>query len=366
MQQMNFDDMPLYTSYLIVGQVGYNGKLNSNAEAIKARNPGSEFVQIVRDRRRPDGTVYGRDLQQIALYRSGWRGGGSTQGGAGTNQTTGPGAVAANALTKQFTGNARGVEVGTGQQRGVASPVQGGYMGINFTAADTKNPPGKATDALNVDGLDIDGAVGPRFGLVQSTPRRFESLTGSGGAITGNHRGRSINMLSPAFWVSNVPTGVVTYDTSVIGASGSNYTKTISRQMRTSHNTQFPIDSVRPEVRLQTNAAGVVQFSVAMPSRYRKSVANGVVESVDQLIVRRSTITFPRDRDGREYTSHAASMVIGVASVALKNYVSTDGTSVVVSESGLTAGTTRFYTAWYTNKRPGGVTEPAYFSVLVA
>lgn len=292
--------------------------------------------------------------------RNGAGGGG---GGSGSKQT-GPGAVAANALTKQFTGGGQGVDIGVGQARGIASPVQGSYQGINFAAADTKNPPGKATDAINVDGLDIDGAVGPRFGLVQAVPRRFESLTGATGAIVGNYRGRSLNMLSQAFWVSNVPTGIVTYDTSTIGAAGSNYTRTISKQMRTGHNVQFPIDSVKPETRLISTSGGSVNFSVAMPSRYRKSVANGVVESVDQLVVRRSPTGFPRDIDGREYTSHQASMVIGIATVALKDNTAWDGTSVSVNEAGLTAGTTRFYTAWGRSKR--GLTEPTYFSVVVA
>ncbi len=360
--QVNQDEMSLWGQYRIALAQRSGAPTQATRNTI-AQNPGSELVDVVVDRRDSQGRVYATDVQYYVLLRSGWRGTGASGGGSGSRQT-GAGAVAANALTKQYTGGGPGTDIGVGQARGVASPVQGSYQGINFSAADTKNPPGKATDAINVDGLDIDGAVGPRFGLVQSTPRRFESLTGSTGAIVGNYRGRSLNMLSQAFWVSNVPTGIVTYDTSVIGAAGSNYTRTISKQMRTGHNVQLPIENAKPEIRLASNAGGTVSFSVTMADRYRANASNGVIASVDQLVVRSSPITFPRDLDGREYTSHQASMVVGIANAAPVNNQAWTGTSTVVTEVGLTAGTTRYYTAWGRNKR--SLTEPTYFSVVVA
>lgn len=360
--QVNQDEMSLWGQYRIALAQRSGAPTQATRNTI-AQNPGSELVDVVVDRRDSQGRVYANDVQYYVLLRSGWRGTGASGGGSGSRQT-GAGAVAANALTKQYTGGGPGTDIGVGQARGVASPVQGSYQGINFSAADTKNPPGKATDAINVDGLDVDGAVGPRFGLVQSTPRRFESLTGSTGAIVGNYRGRSLNMLSQAFWVSNVPTGIVTYDTSVIGAAGPNYTRTISKQMRTGHNVQFPLENTKPELTALGSGGGAAIFTVRMPEKFRVNVANGVIASVEQLIVRRSSITFPRDVDGREYTSHQASMVIGVANVAINNNTAWDGTSLSVTDLGLTVGSRQYYTAWGRNKR--GLTEPTYFSVVIA
>ena len=360
--QLNHDDMPLYTQYLIVGMVGYNGRLNPGAEKIRSSHPGSEFVQIVKDRRDSSGKVYTSDKQQIALYQGGWRsGGGSTGSGGGPS---GPGAVAANALIKAFTGGGDGVNIGTGDAKAIASPVQGQFTGVHFAVADTKVPAGKSPDAENVDGVTIGGVLSPRPGLIQSTPRRYDSVTGAGPVIGTAYFGRSVNMLSQAFWQSAVPTAVLTYDKSSLGTTVASATRTVSKQVRPAWNPQLPIEAVPPTIRHLTNAAGVVQFVVSMPARYRKTTAQGVVASVDQLVVRRAVIGYPLDRDGQEYTSNAASMVMGVTSIALKNYVATDGSSVTVSESGLAAGTTRWYTAWYTNKF--GVTPPATFKVTVA
>lgn len=358
--QLNADDMPLVTKFLKVGYVGYKGKLNNTAEKTKSRYPNTEFVQIVRDRRDSNGKVYASDMQQIALYESGWRNASQSgaQGGGGQVNSGGT----ANALQKQSAGGGDGLGLGATDNKRAAAVIEGSFTGINLSAADTKLPIGKSPDAFNVEAGEIDGTVGPRPGLVMLYPRRYNSLTGTGGAIAATRKGRSLNFLSPTMWQSGQVTMVCTYDTTSIGGTGSSVTQTISKAAYPAWHPQHSVDSVKPLITLISNAAGIVQFTVAMPVRFRKNVANGssqVQPSVDQLVVRSSAITYPRDRDGREAFS-----TVATGSTALKNYTAADGTSTTVAESGLTAGTARYYAAWYINKE--GVSEPARFSVTVA
>lgn len=361
-QLLNHDDMPLYTQYLLVGQVGHNGRLNPNAERLRAAHPGSEFVQIVKDRRDPKtGRVTKTDAQQIALYEGGWRTGGQSSASSGAGGGATP---AGNALQKQYTGGGEGVDVGVGQQRSVTSQIQGAFLGMTLNVADTKVPPGKSPDCLNVDGLAIDGAVGPRFGLIQATPRRYEFEDPSVFSLTTAFKGRSINVLSQAFWQSGVPTAIITYDKSLIGAVGASYTRTISRPQRTGWNPQFPIDRVAPQIRFITGSGGSLNFSVAMPERFRRNVANGVVASVDEIVVRVSTISFPRDIDGREYASSAASQITGQATALVSTAGQAfNGSSTTFNQSGLTPSQVRFYTVWAKSKEH--ITEPAYFRYTV-
>lgn len=357
--RINHDELPLVSKYMRAGYVGYKGKLNATANQTLAKFPGSEFVQVIMDRRDAKGNVYASDEQQIIILDSGWRGatsGGGTSGGGSAN-------AAANAMSKQSTGGGPGVGLGATENRSFQAAIEGAFTGLNLAAADYKLPAGKSPDALNVDGIAVDGSVGPRPGLVLVFPRRYDSIVGTGGPTGATYKGRSVNMLSPSFWQSGYATGVVTYDKgSLTIASTASTMQTQFRHSYPAWNPQFPITGTKPEIRLISNAAGVVQFSVAMPNRFRaRTVASqgNALASVDQLVVRYSRIAYPMDRDGKE----AFSLTVA-GSTAIKDYVAWTGTSNTVAHSGVSTGVTMYYTAWGINKE--GVTKPARFSVTFA
>lgn len=352
--QLNADELPLVVKYLKAGYVGYNGKLNNQADKIKAQFPNTEYVQIVVDRRDGKGRVYKSDMQQIVLLEQGWRSSAGAGSGAGGNVNSGGGA---NAMQKTYTGGGPGLGLGASDNKSAAAVIEGAFTGINLAAADTKLPVGKSPDAQNVDSMGVDGTVGPRPGMIMLYPRRYNSLTGTGGPIATSRKGRSLNFLSSAFWQSGQATAVCTYDTTSIGATGASVTQTISKAMYPAWNPQHPIGGVKPLISLISNAGGVVQFSVAMPLRFR--AGGNVLESVNQLVVRWSPITYPRDRDGKENFS-----TVAAGSVALKDYTTWTGTSTTVAQSGQSTGATRYYSAWGVNRE--GVTEMVRLFVRIA
>ena len=90
--RINHDELPLVSKYMRAGYVGYKGKLNATANQTLAKFPGSEFVQVIMDRRDAKGNVYASDEQQIIILDSGWRGstsGGGTSGGGGMEGPSG-------------------------------------------------------------------------------------------------------------------------------------------------------------------------------------------------------------------------------------------------------------------------------------
>ena len=279
--------------------------------------------------------------------------GGSGAGKSGGGVNSGGGA---NAMQKQFTGGGQGIGLGATDNKNVAAVIEGSFTGMNLAAADTKLPQGKSPDCLNVDGMAVDGAVGPRPGMIMLYPRRYQSLTGTGGAIATNRKGRSLNFLSSAFWQSGQVTAVCTYDTTSIGATGSSVTQTITKAVYPAWNPQHPIEDVKPELTLNSSTTTLTSFRVIMPTRFRRT--GNIEKSVNQIIVRASDITYPRDRDGREAFSNVA------AGSSLRSAVAWDGTSLTIAELGLTTGTTRYYTVWGLNIE--GVTQPARLKVTVA
>lgn len=356
--RINHDELPLVSKYMRAGYVGYKGKLNATANQTLAKFPGSEFVQVIMDRRDAKGNVYASDEQQIIILDSGWRGstsGGGTSGGGSAN-------AAANAMAKQFTGGGQGLGLGATENRSFQAAIEGAFTGLNLAAADYKLPAGKSPDALNVDGIAVDGSVGPRPGLVLVFPRRYDSIVGTGGPTGATYKGRSVNMLSPSFWQSGYATGVVTYDKgSLTIASTASTMQTQFRHSYPAWNPQFPIDGTKPRLTISA-AGGTVTVGIAMPERFRaRTVASqgNLLASVDRLVVRVSTITYPSDRDGSEAFS-----LVAAGSTVLRDYTTWDGTSTTVTEAGQTVGQTRFYTVWGVNKE--GVTKPARISVVVA
>ena len=274
-----------------------------------------------------------------ATNAGGWEAGasvGSSAGGAGGAPATGM--VAANANIKGFTGG--GVQdVGTTNIQGVGIAVLGEFLGVDFQTAETKLPEGKSPDALSVEGMGRGGTLSLRPGLIAFHPKRNDSAPS---AVPTAYKGRSINILSAAMAQSTHMSVLLGYDqSSVIGTSLASTCATYVKKMKPLWHPQKAIAQVPPKIKLtDSTAAGGIVFNVSMPLAFRKNAPT--VASVDQLIIRRSALTYPQDRDGKDDTASSI--------VATRDYTAYDGTSTAITDSSVTAGQTRFYSVWCVSK----------------
>lgn len=262
--------------------------------------------------------------------------GGGASAGPGAGGAPALGNVAANASIKAFTGGGT-QDIGATNIQGVGIAVLGEFLGVDFQTADTKLPEGKSPDALNTDGMGRGGSLGPRPGLIALTPKRNEAAP-SGVPVA--YKGRSINMLSAAMSQSLHGTFVIGYDqSSIIGTSLASTTATYVKKLKPLWHPQKDVSHIPVKIKLtDSTAAGGIVFNVSMPLAFRKNAP--VVASVDQLIVRRSSLTYPQDRDGRDDTASSI--------VNSKDYASWDGTSTAItdSHSSVIAGQTKYYSVW--------------------
>lgn len=284
------------------------------------------------------------------------RNAGSGSGGSGA---TVPGVVAANASLKQFTGGGT-QNLGSTNIQNAGIAVLGEFLGANFQAIDTKVPEGMSPDCLNVDGMGMGGALSPRPGLIALWPKRHYTSN----AVAATHYGRSFEILSPAVNQSNHMTVISGYDrSSNIGTSLSGTTIVRVKRMKPLWHPQHDISQVAPKIRLTSSTAtGSVgpTLNISMPQKYRKLAPQ--VASVDQIIVRVSRITYPRDRDGKDDTQSIPFASIDGTSLDYRAY---DGTSSARSDatSMSSTGATNFYSAWCVSKL--GVTQRASIKVVV-
>lgn len=276
----------------------------------------------------------------------------STGSGAGTGGQTATGMVPANANIKGFTGGGT-QDIGATNIQGVGIAVLGEFMGVDFQTADTKLPEGKSPDAQNVEGMGRGGALSLRPGLIAFHPKRNDAAPS---AVPAVYKGRSINILSPALGQSNHISVLLGYDqSSVIGTSLASTCATYVKKMKPLWHPQKDIEHVPLKIKLtDSTAAGGIVFNVSMPLAFRKNAPT--VASVDQLIVRRSALTYPQDRDGKDDTASSI--------VATRDYTTYDGTSTAITDTSVTAGQTRFYSVWAVSKLQ--VTPRASLRVVIA
>lgn len=283
-------------------------------------------------------------------------GAGASAGGptAGTGGGAPTGVVAANASIKQFTGGGT-QDIGATNIQGVGIAVLGEFLGVDFQTADTKLPEGKSPDALNVEGMGRGGALSPRPGLIALHPKRNDSAPS---AVPNAYKGRSINMLSAAASQSLHGTMVIGYDqSSLIGTSLASTTATYVKKMKPLWHPQKDISAVPPKIKLtDSTAAGGITFNVSMPLAFRANAP--VVASVDQMVVRRSSLTYPQDRDGRDDTNSQI--------VDSRDYSAWTGTSTTITDthSSVIAGATRYYSVWGVSKLD--VTPRASLRLVIA
>lgn len=267
-------------------------------------------------------------------------GGGGPSSGTTAGAAAPLGTVAANASIKQFTGGGT-QDIGATNIQGVGIAVVGEFLGVDFQTVDTKLPEGKSPDAVNVDGMGRGGALSPRPGLIALHPKRNDSAPSE---VPAAYKGRSINTLSPALGQSTHMTVLVSYDqSSNIGTSLASTNATYVKKMKPLWHPQKDIEHVPVKIKLtDSTATGGVVFNVSMPLAFRKNAP--VVASVDQLIVRRSSLTYPQDRDGRDDTRSSI--------VSTKDYASWDGTSTAItdSHSSIVTGQTKYYSVWGVSK----------------
>jgi hypothetical protein len=263
-------------------------------------------------------------------------GGGGTGGtGGGANAT---GMVPANASIKGFTGG--GVQdIGATNIQGVGIAVLGEFLGVDFQTAETKLPEGKSPDALSVEGMGRGGTLSLRPGLIAFHPKRNDAAPS---AVPNAYKGRSINILSAAMAQSTHMSVLLGYDqSSVIGTSLASTCATYVKKMKPLWHPQKDIAHVPPKIKLTDSVAtGGIVFNISMPLAFRKNAPT--VASVDQLIVRRSALTYPQDRDGKDDTASSI--------VATRDYTAYDGTSTAITDTSVTAGQTRFYSVWCVSK----------------
>lgn len=280
--------------------------------------------------------------------------GGPAGSGAGSGAAL-PGQVAANASLKQFTGGGT-QNIGATNIAGAGIAVVGEFLGANFQAADTKQPEGTSPDTMNMEGMALGGALSPRPGLIALWPKRNDTSN----AVTAAYGGRSINILSPAFNQSHHMTVISAYDrSSLIGTSLNSTVVARVKRMKPLWHPQHDVSKVLPKIKLtDSNATGGIAFNVSMPPTYRKNAPQ--VASVDQLIVRVSRTTYPRDRDGKDDTASRLA-----SNTSAYNYVTYDGTSTVVTDrcSMVSTGATVFYSVWAGSKLH--VTPRASFRLVV-
>ncbi|MBK8583444.1 MAG: hypothetical protein IPL86_17010 [Flavobacteriales bacterium] len=185
-------------------------------------------------------------------------------------------------------------------------------------------------------------------------------FAGGWSGVSSSRKGRSINALPEGFRNAGRATLVLGYDNSSDlggGIASAGTTELRAQAVDTTYNAQRNIARVKPVIAPVSNASGVVTFRATMPQAYRKETGNdeGIVASVDQLVVVASKNGFCLDRD-------LLDKLEGVRHV--KDYTSWDGNTVSIVDSGLDAGDVWFYSVWAVNKRE--VSLGAFYSVEVA
>ena len=304
----------------------------ANAEAMRFANQGHHVI------------VAGNYKSDKQVWY--WPGGGKWQPGGGSGGTGAgvPGQVAANASQKQFTGNAT-QQIGATNIQNAGVAVLGEFLGANFRAVDTKVPEGMSPDCMNVDGMGKSGAMGPRPGLIAMYPKRNDQSN-----LSTTYTGRSINLLSPGLQQSLHMTALVGFDkSSQIGTSLSSTLYCRVKRLKPLWHPQRPIEHIKPKIKLTGSAASTgLTLNISAPPKYRKNAPQ--VASVDELIVRVSTSTYPRDRDGKDDTD---SRVVHSNDTAYSfDYYAYNGTSTnITARSSLNStGATNYFSVWFMSK----------------
>lgn len=180
------------------------------------------------------------------------------------------------------------------------------------------------------------------------TDSNFEvqDFFGGADAITSSLNGRSITALPFGFFDLQGDQARILegYDSSSdlgSGASSSNQKEVRFVGPDMLWNEQFDIRGVKPNISESSNTGGTVTLSVSMPEKYRDTGNDtGLRQSVNDLVVRYSTVTYPQDRDGSDSTN----------STVAEDYTDWDGTAKSVSISGQTSGDTLYVSVWALSK----------------
>lgn len=205
-----------------------------------------------------------------------------------------------------------------------------------------------AADGSTVLTVDVAGTEGNEWTVEENGASADFTVTSPSGGVDGiatAKQGRSINHLPAGFRESDRKTKIITsYDEAANTQLGQGNSSSNTKYVRfigiePIYGPQKDIRFVKPTVTINSVVAASIDFDVVMPQRYRLAGVGNIISSVDQLVVLVSTNGYVHDRDNEG----------GQGGTYKKEYVSWDGTSVNVTDTG-TAGVRRYYTVFALSK----------------
>lgn len=362
--QVNIDDKPRWSRYMIpVAQ--QSGPKTAATLAIQRQNPGSEFVDVVVDRRDASGNVYHSDVQGYVLLRDGWRdaigGGGGGSGGRGGGAGQALAAVQAN--LPAYTGGGQGFQIGAQSTSVLVPPRQNDWKGIDSYNPDNKITGDYSPRAVNFDGFARIGSRCVRRGVAKCTDDIRTVRTSGAAVLNSDYRG--LSLVSVPASSGNVGDQIILCyaDKDVeIGSAPGGSNQATSYHLCTIGpcwgKTRNMSGMPGPSIGLSDQTGGVLRVTVDYTA-FSSAIAGLKKQSITAISIRYNgpysgaTPRYPQDIDGND----------GTGSVSLKDRFAWIGTNTSYDTSALTLGK-YWVTAWAIGIE--GISEPSFASLTLA
>jgi hypothetical protein len=362
--QVNLDDKPRWSRYMIpVAQ--QSGPKTAATKAVQGQNPGSEFVDVVVDRRDASGRVYANDVQGYVLLRSGWRDavtGGGTGSGARSGGAGGQALAAVQANLPQYTGGGQGFQIGAQSTSVLVPPRQDDWKGLDSYNPDNKITGDYSPRSINFDGFARIGSRCVRRGVAKCTDDLRTVRTGGGAVLNSDYRGLS---LVPVH-ASRGDVGdqiILCYhdkDVEIGSAPGANVATSYHLCTIGPHwgKTRNMSGMPGPSFALSDQTGGVMRVTVDYVG-FSSAIAGLKKQSITAISIRYNgpysgaTPRFPQDIDGND----------GTGSVSFKDRFAWIGTNTSYDTSALTLGK-YWVTCWAIGIE--GISEPTFASLTLA
>lgn len=329
---------------------GAQAQGKARAAALQLQSQGYQDIIIV--------TGHGPLAPKTVIYDPNSGGAGSGGGGGGTGAGAG-GAGAATQTQRALTGGGAHWKQGALAEGLVATRLDDEYMGLDTLTAPEKLPPGMSPYAPGIDQVSKLGSRCKRHGSAKLTMDR-DSVTLSSSAINAAYRGLGLAVMPSSG--DNPDQMLLSFADNDIGQTRSSIQTAlllVTNKPRWGRPVNLA-DWPGPTLTLTDQGSQVMRVTAVYSNVFDQTNQLGVQKnSVKQIVIRYSTVGFPRDIDGLDDDRDGA----GYASTALADRTSWLGTSTSFNSGTLTAA--RYYvTAWAISAE--GVSEPSFGSITLA